>query len=782
MRHSALLWTLIALAGCAAAWPRSGVPRVEVEGEEEGMEMGPPPPGYWRIVGDGVPGWRPEDMHRGAPDGPITWSRLGPRPIRNEYWSGTANASGRVVSIAPHPTDANTCYIASASGGVWKTTDGGLNWTPLTDELSNLNHGAITLDPSDPNVVYVGTGEYTTSSGGDGLFRSMDAGANWTRIATTSQVGSNVSKVAIDPTNPQAIHVTGSSGYARSTNGGSSWTFGLAGAASDLLVNPTDPQTVFVGRANDGVYRSTNGGGTFTRLSGGLPSTGVRRVVLAMARSNPSVVYCAITNTNSGLLGMYKTTDGGNTWALLSATPDFPSPQAWYDCCVAVEPTDENTVYAGGVFPAYAVAGIIKTTNGGASWTDITVRPGGQVHPDEHTLAFGAGAPAVLWVGNDGGVWKSTNAGSSWTNCNATLEVTQHYAIALDPTNPGKVAAGTQDNGSVARDLLTDAWPQTVAGDGGFCAVDFNTPTRRYFTYVYLTIFRLNGTSQSNITGPWSSDPANFISPLVMDPNTPTTLLGGTNRVWRTTNASSSPPTWTAISTSIVAGSGTLNAIAVARGFSNTIYTGSSGGKVFVTTDASMWNDRSVGLPTGQISDIILSPADPATAYVAFSNSSGPRVLRTINSGMNWTDVTGALPSGVRAKALEVDWRFSPPDLYVGTGAGIYWSFNGGQTWTKDGTDLPNVNIGDLAIDPVRNTITAGTYGRGAWRANLRTPSACYANCDGSTTLPLLNVNDFVCFQSRFAAADPYADCDQNSTLNVNDFVCFQAAFAAGCP
>jgi len=132
-------------------------------------------------------------------------------------------------------------------------------------------------------------------------------------------------------------------------------------------------------------------------------------------------------------------------------------------------------------------------------------------------------------------------------------------------------------------------------------------------------------------------------------------------------------------------------------------------------------------------------------------------VFRTGNYGQNWTDVTGTLPAGVHAKALEIDWRFTPQDMYVGTGAGIYWTFDGGLTWTKDGPDLPNVNIGDLAIDPVNNTITAGTFGRGAWRANLRpaAPPVCYANCDGSTTPPVLNVSDFICFQSQFAAGCP---------------------------
>jgi photosystem II stability/assembly factor-like uncharacterized protein len=749
-----------------------------------GQRCGPPPPGYIKIVADPVPGWKPEDMFADGPGGDIVWYTLGPRPITGEYWSGNANAGGRVVSLAVHPTNPLVVYAASASGGIWKTTDGGQIWLPLTDELSILNHGAVTLDPSNPEVVYIGTGEYTTQSGGDGVFRSMDGGATWARIGTAAQVGNNISKVVVSPADPQVIHVSGSGGYVRTTNGGQTWSTRLTNTCSDLVVNPNDPQLILVGRANDGIYRSLDGGTTFAKLTGGLPTSGLRRIVLAMSQSNPQTVYAAITNTSNGLLGLYKTTDSGTSWVLMANTPNFPSPQAWYDCALAVDPTNENIVYAGGVFPSYAVAGIIRSTNGGSSWTDITVTSNGQVHPDQHAITFGP--DGTVWVGNDGGIWKTSNPGSNWINCNATLVASQHYQVALHPTDPNRVIGGTQDNGTVQRTVSGGAvaWPQILSGDGGFAAYDFVTPSRRYITYVYLAVYRQYSGNTTNITGPWSSDSRNFIAPLIIDPNNATTLLGGTDRVWRTTNASGGA-SWSPISTNAVGAGTTLNAIAVARGASNTIYTGSRNGRVHVTTDASNWVNRSTGLPSGQISDIVIDPEEPGRAYVSYHSTSGSRVLRTDNYGVSWTSVTGSLPSGVGAKALAADWRFSPPGLFVGSGAGIYWSYNHGQTWTKDGTDLPNVNIGDLAIDAANNTITAGTYGRGVWRANL--PPAfpsCYANCDGSTAAPVLNVADFSCFLQRFAAGDHYANCDGSTTppiLNVSDFSCFLSAFAAGC-
>jgi photosystem II stability/assembly factor-like uncharacterized protein len=742
-------------------------------------KFGPPPPGYHKIVGGAVPGWQPSDMHRPGPRG-ASWFSLGPRPITSEYWSGNANASGRIVSIAAHPTLSGTAYAASASGGVWKTTNGGTNWTPMTDELSCLNHGCVAVDPSNPETVYAGTGEYTTGSLGDGLFRSLDGGVNWSRIATVAEVGTDCSRVLVDPTNSQIVHVTGSFGYMRSTDGGANWTRIRVTDTSDLAIHPTDGQTLYLGSYGDGIYRSTNGGTSWTQLTSGLPTTNVRRILLSISRSTPTTLYAAIINGSSGLRGMYKTTNGGNTWTQLTATPNFPSPQGWYDCFVGVDPANANIVYGGGVFPDYAVAGVIKTTNGGTSWTDITRGPtGGQLHPDQHCIAFGP--TGTIWVGNDGGVWTSTNGGSSWTNRNAALAVTQNYNIALHPTDANQLLGGTQDNGTVGRETNVLSWPQVIAGDGGFAAFDFANPSRMYTTYVYLTVYRITSTSTDEISGPWDSDPADFIAPLVIDPNNARALLGGTNRIWRTTNADTSA-TWTAISTSSVSGGGTIRAIAVAPGASNTIYSGSSTGRVYVTTNASTWNDRSPG-GSASISDIVIDPTDPGTAYISIETSGGSRVLRTANFGMAWTNVTGELPSGVAAQALACDWRFDPPDLYVGTGVGVYESHDGGLTWVKDGTDLPNVNIGDLAIDPLHQTVTAGTYGRGAWRKDLRSDTPCPGDLDGNRIVELNDLSVLLAHYGTLSGATPGdGDMDGDGDVDLDDLSALLSVFGTVCP
>lgn len=773
--------TILLLCGCAsidqlverdpampAAVRHAGM---TIERREGSDETGPPPKGYYRIVGAPVP----ESLQGQWAQryNPLSWSSIGPRPISSEYWAGEANASGRVIGIAPHPTDPNTCYISSASGGVWKTTNGGTNWNPMTDELPTTNGGAISIDPADANTIYYGTGEWQQGSQGDGLYRSTDAGASWNRIATVAQTGGQISGVAVAPGNPALIHVTSTGGYARSTNGGTTWGETLNGDACALAVHPTDATVVYAAIASGGVYKSINSGASFTKLSGGLPVSGFNRVVMSISRSNPAVLYAAFINSGS-MTGLYKTTNSGSNWTKLTATPNFCSPQCWYDAYVAVDPTNENTVFCGGVDPRYATAGVIKTTNGGTSWTEVS-NAGGQLHPDHHAMAFGP--TGIIWEGNDGGVWKSTTGGSTWTNTNANLQVSQLYNIVQHPTSFERFLGGTQDNGTPERNAASSTWPQLQAGDGGFSVFDFSNTTRRYTTYVYLDITRWNGSTGAGITGPWGSDSVNWIAPLVGDPNASGTLVAGTNRIWRTTNATATNPTWTAISTTTVGAGGTINAIAVAKGASNTIYSGSSTGKVYVTTDAATWNNRSTGLPSGQISDIVVNPADPSNAYVAFYNASGTRIMVTTNMGVSWTNATGTLATGVSAQALAIDWTWIPePAMYVGSGAGVYASLNGGANWIKDGADLPNVNVQDLFIDPVRRTIAAGTYGRGAWRSNL--PSACPADFDGSG---FVDFEDYNAFIAAFEAGDQSADFDESGFVDFEDFNAFVAQFESGC-
>lgn len=657
--------------------------------------------------------------------GALTWAPLGPHPITFEYWSGNGNAGGRIASIAVDPRSGDVAYVGAAQGGVWKTVDRGVTWVPLTEDLSSLASGALALDPSNPDVVYYATGEANYSSDcfyGDGLFRSANGGALWSKLATSAAVGSYVARVVVNAANPSLLCVGSSRGVVRSTNGGAGWTVTLGGGwCDDLASDPSNAAVLYAAVNAAGLYKSNDSGATWTLLAGGLPVTGFQRTHFAIAPSNPQVLYASFANTSGNLLGMYKTTDGGVSWSLLGATPNYLGGQGWYDNCVVVDPADPNVCFAGGVFPYNAsYKGVIRTLNGGASWTDVTRGvDGSQVHPDQHFLTMAS--DGTLWVANDGGVWTSADRGAHWINRNGALAIAQFYTVALHPTNPAILQGGTQDNGTL-RYTGSDPWPQLVSGDGGPCPIRPDTPNITFGTYVNLShIYKFdNGSYVGDVVGPWlaAGDRADWCNgPLQFHPSVAGTMFAGTYRVWRSTVGGGS---WTALSGDLTGGVGTLRSIAILPGASSTLYTGSSTGQVYFTTDATTWSPRSTGLPAGvPIPDIAVNPADAQNAYLCANRGSLGRIYRTTDAGLGWTDVTGDLAAGLRGFSLAVDFRFTPARLYLGTDYGVYLSLDGGTHWVKASSALPALAVYDLAVDPVNNVLIAATHGRGMWRAAL---------------------------------------------------------------
>ncbi len=788
----ALLGSAAGLQGCAherSAMVQSAPPSISATKDAEGRPLaviacenprtkktgyGPPPYEYWRIVGGTVPDAAIPLAGSMDIPGLMHWTFLGPRPITSEYWSGNANAGGRIASIACHPTNSAIAYAASASGGIWKTTDSGVTWTPMSDHIPNLNHGAVALDKNFPNTVYAGTGEYTSGSAGDGLYRSLDEGQTWTKLAGTSSLGTRCSGLAVvsgaSATTPATIHWVGSSGYRRSTNGGTTWTNGgLSGSASSIAIDSTNALNVYVALHGIGIRKSINGGQSFTSAMAGLPSSGMYRIVLAISKSSPSVLYAALINSSGGLLGFYTTTNGGGQWTQLAQTPNFPTPQGSWDVSVGVDPSNSTHVYCGGVSPIFATAGVIETSNGGSSWTEIS-GTGGQIHPDQQCIAFAAdGTP---WFGCDGGVWR--RVGSTWVNCNASLAAIQNYTIAQHPTDPNRFMAGTQDNGSAGTTTGAIAWAQTVTGDGGYGSYKADSYTTLFATYVYLKVYRFVNSASTDITGPWITDPRDFIAPLIADPNSPNTLLGGTNRLWRTTNASGTPA-WAAISLTTVANGGTITAIAGVKGVAGTIWVGNSEGGVWRTTDSGTTWTQVRAPDTYMVTAISTKPSSSTTAFISVERSTGTRVARTMDASA-WTDVTGTLPAGVTAQTIAVDWGRPVPTIYLGSQAGIYASTTTGATWVRDGDEFPSVNIGQLEIDPVRRTVIVGTYGRGAWRSAM--PPAADINADG-----LVDATDLTAIFAAWGtcpASQPCpADVDMSGLVDALDLAAVLSAFPA---
>jgi photosystem II stability/assembly factor-like uncharacterized protein len=669
-----------------------------------------------------------------------TWTSVGPSPEQNCPYVAGGLCSGRVTAITPDPAHPGTIYIGGAVGGVWKTTNGGSTWTPMSDNQPSLAIGSIAIDSNGNVLAGTGDGDFECGSYyGAGILKSTDGGNTWAQIGATTFARGTFGKLAVNPNNPNVIlaaisaaaMITTSAGdnctkvnpgipqgVYISRDGGSTWTNSLnpAGCCGDvaLVLDPTNASIVYAG-ALGGVYKSTDGGSTWTGpLGGGLPPTpnggGVK---LDVAASSHLTVYAAMGTGPSFEGQLYRTTDGGTTWSNLTSsipTSSFCDSQCASDMYVAVDPTDPNTVYLGGL-------GFWRTTNGGGNWTELssllTGQPGG-IHLDQHTFAFSPGSHTGLYVGNDGGIWYSPNAntcspGSCWTNLNAGLAITQFQAVTTHPTNSSIFFGGAQDNGAMQHVGTSTTWKILLPGDAGATFYDRNNPSTLY-TQQQETIQRSDngGGSWTFVTNGISG--ADFFGhlydPMAMDPNTPTTLYWGTGHMYKTTNRGDN---WTLLTPGLSVN--TLSAITVARSNSQYVYAGTTRGQVFISTNGgNNFTEIDTGFPVRCVTKIAVDPANANRVAVTLTDFGGKHIFLTNNAGSTWTDITSNLPDYPADSAL-ID---AAGTIYIGTDIGVFVTENSGTTWSTLGTALPRVPVFDLVLAS-DGTLLAATYGRSVW-------------------------------------------------------------------
>lgn len=707
---------------------------------------------------------------------PVQWTALGPAPIA----SFGELSSGRIAAVAAHPSDPNTLYVATAGGGVWKTIDGGINWTPLTDTQETLFMGAIALAPSNPDIVYAGTGEanYGPSKvalvrenvySGRGVLKSTDGGASWTLLGRDLFYRRTISKVVIDPANADTVYVAvgalavnglpGDTGIWKSIDGGATWNptingiahFSETDAVSDLVMDPLNSQHLFAavgtpaGSNANGVYQTFDGGATWSvagNFSTGAADRAIGRISVAIAPSSPQTLYAAVARAggNAGLLRMVKSTDGGTTWKSLLGVPNFYlGPYGDYNNSLAVDPLNPNVVYAGG--QTY----IERTTNGGTSWSNIESGfP--YPHDDHHAATFDAAGRYL--DGGDGGIWRLDNAAPvRWHDMNGTLNTIQFTGIALDPTNADVVYGGAQDNFT---EKFTDdyTWNYLRGGDGGFTRVDFANPKTVYMTYQYPQGQGFLARSDNGGDHPLpktnginTSDPGNFYAPYVMDPANSNRLLLGTNRVYETINRADR---WAPISAPFLSGwtvDNIIDSLAAAASDADTIYA-AAGGHVFVTHDHGVsWMESNPTTPRPDLrfTDLRVDPNNASIAYVVAANygdvTGGGHVWVTSDAGTSWTDISGNLPDEP-VWAMAVLPNPGRDVLYVGAEDGVYISLDGGTTWDRAGQGLPHVQVRQLELNTGLGILAAATHGRGMWELQIPTPPPP----PGSTTEPFVPV------------------------------------------
>ncbi|MBU1919492.1 hypothetical protein KKG66_01500, partial [bacterium] len=651
-------------------------------------------------------------------------------------------------------TNTNIVYAGSASGGLWKSTDGTLSWFPLTDDLPSLAVGCVAIDPNNHNTLYIGTGEGSFNVDavyGAGIFKSTDGGTTWntTGMSWTQSQQRAVNEIVIDPNNSQILYAaTNSSGNGvyKSTDGGANWTRYHFGDVKDIEMHPNpDSSNVLYcavgqpwGSSQNGIYKSIDSGVTWTLLSNGMPSaTSMGRIELDISPSNPDIIYAGVSQTISsgaGLYGIYRSTNGGASWTQQATSPNMYSGQGWYNLVIAVDPLNPNTVYSSGL-------DLYKSTDGGVNWTRKTywsypTTHSWYAHADHHALAFKPGNSNHILIGTDGGCFYSENAGDNWEDRNTGLVTFQFYGICNDALQPLVAFGGTQDNGTV-KYSASPYWASVYGGDGGYCNVD---PTNSLI--VYCTTQR--GYHRRSVNGGISfttimngiGETGAWVTPRVFDPTNPNTLYTGTTKVYKTTNRGD---LWTAISESLY--STYISTIAVAPSNPNVIYIGyEGGGRVFRTTNGgTTWNAVYSGLPSRYVTRVAVDPSNADIAWATVSGYSGGHVWKTTNGGSSWTNQSTGLPD-IPVNDIVIDLN-NPSIMYVGTDLGVYQSTNGGASWSDFSNGMPNVVVDDLDLHPTTGVLRAGTHGRGMWETSTGTPTVSMITPNGGENWLVGSVN-----------------------------------------
>lgn len=662
----------------------------------------------------------------------------------NWQLEGPINIGGRITAFAIHPTNTNIMFAGNPGGGLFKTTDGGQTWLPIFDNQAALSIACITFDPFNSNTMYVGTGDPDTPFTafiGNGIYKSTDGGQTWSNIGLT-QMGI-ISRIIVNPTNSNVLYAASmgvpmqrnsNRGVYKSSNGGASWTQVLyidnQTGVSDLVIHPTNGNIVYATswsriRTNQEslgfsttsrVYKTGNGGASWSILQNGLPGGSLARYGICMSKQNPNKLYVSVCDSTYNLNDVYVTTNGGTSFTGLQVgapANGLHNSFGWYFGKIYVNPTNDNDIFILGVEH-------FRSVDGGLSWFMNqppwwTYSP----HADCHGMQFKG--PGNYIMATDGGLFETNDDGISWAKID-NIPNTQFYRVAVNPHQPGDYWGGAQDNGTSNGNATTiNLWPRVFGGDGFQPRHDpinpniIYTETQNGNLWV-TTDGGLNFNSFDN-TLP-SSDRRNWDMPYVFGSNS-NIMYTGTYRVFK--NVTNPTDNWTPISPDltdgIIFGSRfhTISAINNSRLNAQHIYVGTSDGNVWRSlNDGSTWDSLQMTLPNRYVTSIHSSPNITNNVYVTHSgyryNSYIPHIHKSVNNGSTWVNISGNLPqTGIN------DVLIRPGNenvLFVATDIGVYYTTNGGINWLRLGSNMPLIPIWDIDLDGVNNRLIAGTYAR----------------------------------------------------------------------
>jgi photosystem II stability/assembly factor-like uncharacterized protein len=571
------------------------------------------------------------------------WSSLGP----DFSYSGYAGI-GRLNCVAFHPTDLNTYWVGAAAGGLWVTHNVGSTWTCLTDQNGVLAVSDIIIptDYDSSHTIYIATGDRDAwDNRSIGVLKSTDDGATWNTTGLTFSIYDNamVNRLLIDPNNSNVLIAATSWGVYKTEDGGDTWSHQLTGTEFiDMEYRPDDFNVISGSTKYGQIYNTDNGGNTWT-----LPFNdgAAHRIELAVSPAQPNLVYALAAGDDSGLYGVFKSEDYGLTYNqvfyrdtanLLTWAVDGSEGggQGWYDLCLAVSPTNPNTLLLGGV-------NTWRSKDGGVTWKIVSHWAGEQVkavHADKHNIRYRSNGD--VFECNDGGIYFSRTNGTNWSDKSNGIVISQMYRLGVSQTQKGDVITGLQDNGTKA--LSGGDWQDVIGGDGMECWIDYTDANVQYGTIYFGTLIRTDDhwNNSVDITPKDAGDGA-WITPYAIDPVDPNTIYGGFYDLWRTTDKGASWSKFTEFNSSSL-----LQTVVVAPSDNHVLYV-ADGYKILRTVDqGSAWKNIRFNLPTdiGSIESIAVNHDDPNTVWVALSGFYGPGVYQYSSADSTWINISAGLP------------------------------------------------------------------------------------------------------------------------------------------
>lgn len=631
------------------------------------------------------------------------WVPLGPYMNANTYNAANAKQTGqgRINAIAVDPSNPNVFYVGSPAGGIWKSTDAGINWVPLTDELPQIGVSGIAIHPTNSNIIYIATGDDDASdSYAVGVWKSIDGGTTWSNTGTVPGNPNSMNEIYIFPNAPENVIVATSTGVQKSTDGGASWVTKLSGNIIDLKMKPGN-SNIWYAVSSSSFYKSTDGGETFTtKTVSGL--SGSTRLTMDVTQANSNYVYLVSAGSGSAFNGVYKSTNSGESFTKTTSGDAFGgSNQAWYDLALTVSSTNAEEVYLG-------VLDIYKSSNGGNSflrhnqWNNPNTPT--YTHADIHFLRFIDGK---FFAGTDGGIFMSEDEGDSFVDLTKNLAISQFYRISVSPQNYQSIAGGLQDNGGFG--YKNGTWKNYHGGDGMEGIIDPNNQNKYYgFMQYGQNLFISNNAGESltsSVSAPSGSN-GEWVTPLSI--NKEGELYAGYTQLYKLENNA-----WVQVSNHSFGGN--IDRIEIDPNNNDNIYVSNSS-TIYKSTNKGV-TFTTIPVFIGVVSSIEISNNNSNIAWVT-TNTGVYKSTNITDSNPTFSNITNNLPSESKL-IIKHHERSGNNTVYLGTTLGVYYTNDDLTEWVTFDNNLPNTQIRDLAINEEDSKLIAATFGRGLFMSDI---------------------------------------------------------------